>query len=180
MRFKILVLGMALFATPVLGEGVLEDFSRNPDARWAYFADTVMGGLSSGGVEFKNDAEGSFARLTGTVSTENNGGFIQIRSRFSAAPPEDTQGIRLTVRGNNQPYYIHLRTRGTRLPWQYYQAEFAATGAWTEVKIPFSEFKPSGGLLRKTLRPSSLRTLGVVAYGRDHLAEVDVSEIAFY
>lgn len=139
-----------------------------------------MGGVSSGGVEYKRDAQVSFARLSGTVSTDNNGGFIQIRGRLSAAPPENTQGIRLIVRGNNQPYYVHLRTRGTRLPWQYYQAEFATTGTWSEVKIPLSEFKPSGGLLRKTLKPSSLRTLGIVAYGRDHLAEVDVSEIAFY
>jgi hypothetical protein len=46
--------------------------------------------------------------------------------------------------------------------------------------MPFLAFKPSGGLLRNTLKPSSLRTLGIVAYGRDHLAEVDVSEIAFY
>lgn len=180
MPLKTLVFELALFATPVLGGGVMEDFNRNPDARWAYFADTVMGGVSSGRVEYKKDTEGAFARLSGRVSTENNGGFIQIRSRLYGSPPEDSQGIRLKVRGNNQPYYVHLRTRGTRLPWQYYQAEFATTGTWSEVTIPFSEFKPSGGLVRKALKPSSLRTLGIIAYGRDHLAEVDVSEIAFY
>ena len=180
MSLKKLVLGMALFATPALSEAVLEDFSRNPQSRWAYIADTVMGGVSSGKVEYQTDLQDSFARLSGTVSTDNNGGFIQIRGRLSASPPENAQGIRLIVRGNDQPYYIHLRTRGARLPWQYYQAEFATTENWNEVKIPFSAFKPSGGLLRNTLKPSSLRTLGIVAYGRDHLAEVDVSEIAFY
>ena len=45
---------------------------------WAYLADTVMGGVSQGRAEFSNGA----LRLTGQVSTENNGGFIQVRTRY--------------------------------------------------------------------------------------------------
>ena len=44
---------------------------------WAYLADTVMGGVSQGGAEFAAGA----LRLTGQVSTKNNGGFIQVRTR---------------------------------------------------------------------------------------------------
>ena len=40
---------------------------------WAYLADTVMGGVSRGGAEFS----AGVLRLTGQVSTKNNGGFIQ-------------------------------------------------------------------------------------------------------
>ena len=46
---------------------------------WAYLADTVMGGVSQGRAEFSSDA----LRLTGKVSTENNGGFIQVRTRVN-------------------------------------------------------------------------------------------------
>ena len=38
---------------------------------WAYLADTVMGGVSQGSAEFAAGA----LRLTGQVSTKNNGGF---------------------------------------------------------------------------------------------------------
>ena len=48
---------------------------------WAYLADTVMGGVSQGSAEFSAGA----LRLTGKVSTKNNGGFIQIRTRVDPA-----------------------------------------------------------------------------------------------
>ena len=161
-------------------ELLIDDFGSNPASRWAYFADTVMGGVSAGGVEFKQEANQDYARITGTVSTENNGGFIQIRRDISSPSLPSPKGISLKVRGNSQRYYVHLRTSGARLPWQYYQGEFDVVEAWTDVRIPFSDFKPEGGFLRKNLNPSTLRTLGIVAYGRDHEAELEVSEIGFY
>jgi hypothetical protein len=161
-------------------EQLIDDFSASPERSWAYFADTVMGGVSAGGVEFKQDANRDFARMTGTVSTANNGGFIQIRRYVSAPTSDAPNGIRLKVRGNNQRYYVHLRTSGTRLPWQYYQGEFDVDEGWRDIRIPFSEFKAAGGLLLKNLNPSSLTTIGIVAYGRDHEAEIEVSEVGYY
>jgi hypothetical protein len=88
--------------------------------------------------------------------------------------------VRLVLRGNDQRYFVHLRTGGTLLPWQYYQAGFAVTEAWTEVRLPFAAFTPSGAILRRVPRPASLTSLGVVAYGRDHEARIDVQAIGFY
>ena len=51
---------------------------------WAYLADTVMGGVSQGSAEFDAGA----LRLTGQVSTKNNGGFIQVRTRID---PNDSK-----------------------------------------------------------------------------------------
>ena len=48
--------------------------------QWSYFADTVMGGVSVGTAEFKSNGSDKTIRLTGEVSTANNGGFIQVRS----------------------------------------------------------------------------------------------------
>ncbi len=159
---------------------MFEDFETNPATRWDYIADTVMGGVSSGQVSFEANGTDSFARLTGTVSTANRGGFIQFRRQLDAPVPADTGGIRLVVRGNGERYFIHLRTTGTLLPWQFYQSGFEAPGTWTEVRLPLSSFRASGSLLRATPSASTLTSVGVVAYGRDHEALLDVREIGFY
>ena len=54
------------------------------------------------------------------------------------------------------------------------------TRRWTELRLPFASFRPSGALLRSTPRPGSLTSLGIVAYGRDHDAEIEVREIGFH
>lgn len=79
--------------------------------------------------------------MTGSVSTENNGGFIQIRMDLPNGAPKDAKGVRLIVRGNDQEYFAHIRTGGTVLPWQYYQAGFLVNGEWREVRLPFDAFE---------------------------------------
>lgn len=159
---------------------MFEDFQNQPESRWDFVADTVMGGVSSGNVAFSKDGSAGFARLTGSVSTENRGGFIQFRRKLDAAPPQGTTGIRMRVRGNGERYFVHLRTTGTLLPWQYYQSGFDTGEAWTEIRLPLSSFKPSGRLLRSTPSAGALTSIGIVAYGRDHEAQVDIGEIEFY
>ncbi len=66
------------------------------------------------------------------------------------------------------------------LPWQYYQARFHAAEGWTQVKLPFSDFTPSGGMLHTEPRAKDLKSIGVVAYGMDYEASVEVKEIGFY
>ena len=164
----------------VAGQTIIEDFTMQPETRWRFFTDQVMGGVSTGGVAFAKEDGASFARMTGHVSTANRGGFIQMRLDLASLPPEGTTGVRLIVRGNTQRYFVHLRTGGTLLPWQYYQAGFDATESWTEVRLPLDAFKASGALLRKVPDPASLTSLAVVAYGRDHDAQIDVREVSFY
>ncbi len=159
---------------------VIEDFTMQPQTRWRFFSDQVMGGVSTGGVAFEVEDGLPFARMTGSVSTENRGGFIQMRLDLGAPPPEGTIGVRLVVRGNGQRYFVHLRTEGTRLPWQFYQAGFDVTEGWTEVRLPLSAFAASGALLRDVPVADSLTSVAVVAYGRDHEARIDVREVGFY
>lgn len=162
------------------GERMLEDFKGAPEARWSFLSDRVMGGVSSGTVAFEA-VDGQMAlRLKGDVSTKNNGGFIQARLMLSEALPEASEGLELRVRGNGQGYYIHIRTGGTVLPWNFYQAPFEAGGDWSVVRIPFSAFKAQGMLLRKSLNAGAVKSIAVVAYGRDYAADVLVSEIGTY
>ena len=149
-------------------------------ARWQYFSDQVMGGVSQGRA-FLDGTEGdAVLRLVGDVSTENRGGFIQARFELDSPVPADARGVVLVAQGNNERYFIHLRTRGMVLPWQYYQAGFDASAEWQEFRLPFAAFAPSGNLLRRTPQPESIRSLGVVAYGRDHQADVSVKAVGFY
>jgi len=170
----------AMAEEPLSGDALIEDFKMQPETRWRFFTDQVMGGVSTGGVTIAQEDGQAFARMTGSVSTANRGGFIQMRLDLSTPPPEGTTGVRLVVRGNGQRYFVHLRTGGTLLPWQYYQAGFDVTESWSEVRLPFDAFSASGALLRSVPAPGNLTSVAVVAYGRDHDARIDVREVSFY
>lgn len=162
---------------------VLESFSDNPSLRWVFIADGVMGGVSTGELTFPKTPGETWLRLTGSVSTENRGGFIQARFSLTEPLPPSANGLWLKVRGNDQRYFVHVRTGGTILPWQYYQAGFEAKGQWQTVHLSWSDFKPSGGLsgslLRTTPLPETIKSIAIVAFGRDHQAEVEVAAIGY-
>lgn len=176
--FPLLVLLAPMAA--VAEEIMIENFEARPETRWRFFTDGVMGGVSTGQVTFVGEDGRTHAHMTGKVSTANNGGFIQIRTDLANGVPKGASGVRLVVRGNDQRYFVHLRTSGTVLPWQYYQAGFDVTRDWMVVRLPFDAFEPSGRLLRSVPRAESLKSIGIVAYGRDHDAEIDVKEVGFY
>lgn len=150
-------------------EGLMIDDFRDP-ARWQFFTDQVMGGVSTGNVQVTDGV----LRLTGDVSTANRGGFIQARLDLPDGLAADAAAFVITVRGNGAGYFLHVRTRGALLPWQYYQAPFATSGEWTQVRVPLTVFQPSGALLRDALRPQDVRSVAVVAYGRDYRADLEL------
>ena len=143
---------------------------------WAYLADTVMGGVSQGSAEFSAGA----LRLTGQVSTKNNGGFIQIRTRVDPTLAVGKSGIRIKVKGNGDVYYIHVRNASARLPWQYYTASFQTSKKWKNIEISFDKFEKSATLMPRKLKTESIKTIGIVAYGKDHDADVSIANLEFY
>ncbi|MGY8935503.1 MAG: CIA30 family protein [Alphaproteobacteria bacterium] len=181
--FALTVLAVLVLWTPsasIAEDIMIDDFKSQPETRWRFIADTVMGGVSTGKVSFLEENGEPHARMTGSVSTRNNGGFIQFRMKLPSPLPKSAVGLRLVVRGNDQRYFMHLRTSWTLLPWQYYQAGFEVNREWSEVRFPFEAFKASGGLLRTVPRPENLKSVGIVAFGRDHEAEIDVREVSYY
>jgi hypothetical protein len=146
-------------------------------ANWSAFSDDVMGGISQVNFYELEENQINFYRLEGNVSTENNGGFIQSRVNLNIKT-KDYNGIRVKIRGNNNKYFIHLR--GPRmLPWNYYYSSFFASNDWTIIELPFAEFKynrkPAIGIDAK-----SIKSIGVVAYGKDFQAELDLAQIELY
>ncbi len=45
--------------------------------------------------------------------------------------------------------------------------------------LPIKDFKRSGSFLSKIINPKSITSIGLVAFGRDHLAELYIQEIEF-
>jgi len=173
-RRAVLAGGLTLaFARPSRAELAMGQMTSVTAFEWTYLADTVMGGVSEGQARF----DGGSLRLTGTVSTANRGGFIQARTALPEGLPEGTEALRLRVRGNGQRYFIHLRTTRTRLPWQYYQAGFETGPDWVDVTLPLAGFEPSGRLMAAPPRAEEVRSMGLVAYGRDHQADVSLQYI---
>ena len=89
-------------------------------------------------------------------------------------------GIKLTIKGNGDQYYLHIRTANTRLPWHYYQQSFQTNGSWREIRLPFDAFVKSSSLMKAKLNQSKIKTIGIVAYGKDYSADVSVQGLEFY
>ena len=152
----------------------------NDNKDWELITDNVMGGVSFGKFDFIKDQNENFIRLTGFVSLENNGGFVQIRKLLTKEENRIKDGIKIIARGNNSKYYIHLRTKYTLLPWQYYQAYFDVTENWKLVTLGLSAFKGSGIMLPNTIKPEHIKSIAIVAFGREHKVKLDVNSINFY
>ena len=149
---------------------------------WQYISDQTMGGVSDGQAILDKEGDMIFAKLTGNVSTANNGGFIQIRTNFSFVDlintNKDLKGVLLNTKGNGETYHIFIRTSEDRSYRDFYSATFTANDNWEIVDLPFTKFKHRYS--NRSLDGNDIRTFGIVAYGRDFYSDVSVSEISFY
>jgi hypothetical protein len=168
-------------------DSLIDDFSRDDrlsalNTEWRSFSDRVMGGVSLGQHRFETIAGKRCIRLTGTVSLANNGGFVQVAlplgQRGQPFDASKYQGIRITVRGNDERYYLHIRSRQSQRPWQYFAADFQATGDWKTLEIPFADFKPEG--MQDSLDTTTLLRMAIVAAWKDFEADVAVARLEFY
>ena len=149
--------------------------------RWSFFTDGVMGGLSQGSAKIDQIENINCYRMIGDVTTENNGGFIQIRSIMDPKINiNDYEGIYLTIYGNEKKYYIFLRTMLTLRPWHYYSHSFNALKEWKNIKIPFKNFKSSNSNIPPKLKNQKIESIGLVAGFDDYKADICMSEIGFY
>ena len=181
---KILFPILLVFITTIsLAEEQIQiSFSKESTKYWQYISDRTMGGISDGQAVIEQDEDIFFVRLTGNVSTKNNGGFIQLRSTFSFTnlniENKKIKGVRLNVRGNGETYHIFIRTNETKSYRDYYSATFIANNKWKIVELPFTKFKHR--FSNKALEGNNIRTFGIVAYGRDFISDVSISKIILY
>ena len=167
-------------------DGLIDDrssgtFRASTGGEWRLVSDRVMGGRSSGQMRVDRHQGRECLRMLGDVSTENNGGFLQIALDLAAGKRMDASefdGVLLQVAGNGEGYNLHLRTSDLELPWQSYRAGFVARAEWSEIRIPFADLEAyrSG----RAFRPQHLTRIGLVAIGRAFHADLCVAGVRFY
>lgn len=150
--------------------------------RWQLVADTVMGGVSAGRMTRETVSGRPAVRLTGEVSLENDGGFLQLA--LDLAPdgrPVDASafaGVELDVFGNGERYNVHLRTADVTRPWQSYRHAFEAPPEWRTLRLRFDAFAPHR--LAAPLDTRTLRRVGIVAIGRAFRADVAAGRLVLW
>ena len=173
-----LIAFIILFSSSVAMTNIIDNLA-DQRVEWLPFSDQVMGGISEINF-FEREEDGiSHYHMEGEVSTDNNGGFIQFRAGVSI---DDLpyEGLRIKTRGNGEKYFIHVRTPKTRLPWNYYAASFNTTNEWQSIEVPFDSFKKSGIILPRKFKASDIKSIGIVAFGKDFYASVDIASVELY
>lgn len=169
----------------IIDDRTSNSFNSNLGTKWRLVTDDVMGGLSSGKLTLDDVNGKSCIRMQGDVSTENNGGFVQIALPLSDNNPDDKPfnasaytGIEITVAGNNESYNIHFRTDNLWFPWQSYRFSFIATADWQTYRIPFDKLEPYK--TSKEFSPDDIIRIGLVAIGREFKANLCLASIKLY
>ncbi|MCW8964281.1 MAG: CIA30 family protein [Gammaproteobacteria bacterium] len=148
---------------------------------WRLITDSVMGGVSEGKVLTDKRHGKECTVLSGDVSTDNNGGFIQIVVDVDETLAEKAStydGVRIHVLGNGETYNLHLRTRDLWFPWQSYRSTFDTGSEWQQVELPFDRFEAYKTSAR--LDVGRLKRIGIVAIGRKFPADICVASVGFY
>lgn len=191
------------------GEGLLLHDFTDGDPRselgteWEGFTDRVMGGRSTISSGIVPGDEGYLLRLSGRVSLENNGGFIQVRLMLAedgGFDAEEYSGIAVVARRadggvdtadggvdtadaagkESGGYYLHLRTPRTLFPWAHYAAPLPVGRDWREVRVPFTAFEPKYMMGGGKANLRRLRSLAIVAAWRAFDADLRVRRVGFY
>ncbi|GGK35315.1 CIA30 family protein [Salinarimonas ramus] len=163
---------------------ILDEFTAMPDApqSWRAISDRVMGGVSDGGLAREMVAGRAALRLTGRVSLENDGGFLQMARDLApdgaAIDLSGHAGLELDVFGNGETYGVHLRTAEVTRPWQSYRASFVALPEWQRLRLPFAGF--AAHRIEAPLDLARVRRVGLVAIGRAFTADLALARLALY
>ena len=151
-------------------------------AGWRGFSDRVMGGVSDANLEPSNLAGKNCARLTGTVTRESNGGFIQMALAFGDRDAEldgsAYRGIELLIHGNDEDYNVHVRTADCGWYDESYRKTIFVKSEWQRVQIAWDEFEPNG--LSAPLDSSTINRIAVLGWMREFQADVALAEISLY
>ncbi|SEN76351.1 CIA30 family protein [Palleronia pelagia] len=152
------------------------------DTEWELISDRVMGGVSEGALTTHEVAGRRARHMTGQVSLENDGGFLQMALDLSpdggAIDASGLEGIEVTARGTGSDYNIHLRTEAVARPWQSYRLTFHAGPDWATHRLPFADV--TAHRIDAPFDAATLRRIGIVAIGRRMQVDLAVARLAFY
>jgi hypothetical protein len=165
----------------IIDDRTSADLSSNLGVKWRLVTDGVMGGLSKGNVTLDNYKGRNCLRMRADVTTENNGGFVQIALPLSDKEAFDASaytGVELDVSGNKESYNIHFRTDSLWFPWQSYRYSFTTSPDWQTHRIAFASLTPYK--TKQEFSQNEIIRIGLVAIGREFQADLCLASIKFY
>jgi len=113
----------------------LFDFDKKSDlSQWETVDDVVMGGRSDGNFYLSQAGHGIF---TGSISTENNGGFSSVQYRFQKTNTAPYRKYILRIKGDGKRYQFRVKSDIDQ-PHSYVHY-IETSGNWQLVEILFSE-----------------------------------------
>ena len=149
---------------------------------WRFIKDQVMGGKSDGFMTLKEATSENFDFISakGNVSTDG-GGFLMFRKEIDTNNLSTYSKVKFKARGNNEKYFIHIKTKGSIFPWVRYLGEFEVTDKWQDFEIEFTEFVRYSNKRPKknNLNPKKIKLIGVEASGRDFEMDIDITSMSF-
>ena len=177
LRYSLLI----LLSFNMLSFEILPDKDIDIDS-WRFVKDQVMGGKSDGSMILKESKSQNFDYISakGNVSTDG-GGFLMFRKEIDADNLNDFSKIKFKARGNNEKYFIHIKTKGSIFPWVRYLSEFDVTEEWQDFEIEFDEFirYSNKNPKKRNLNPKKIKLIGVEASGRDFEMDIDIASMSF-
>jgi hypothetical protein len=154
----------------------------HPGAAWRGFSDRVMGGISNAELNSARVNGKTCIQLTGNVTRESNGGFIQMALYFGRDDDEldgsAYKGIELLVYGNNEAYNLHIRTADCGWYDESYRMTFYAEPSWQKIRIPWEAFEANK--VAAPLNSSHLQRIAILGWMREFKADVALAEISLY
>jgi hypothetical protein len=150
---------------------------------WMMVTDQVMGGRSQGQILAKEVDGSACDCLSGEVSLENNGGFIQMQLNMKMLPElkhpiDEYDGIFIEIQGEPHDYNLHIKSSQLWLPWQSFRKVLAVEAHWQRFFIPFKDFESHRTF--STLNPRKITKIAVVAIGQAFRADVCVRSLGVY
>ena len=177
LRYSLLI----LLSFNMLSFEILPDKDIDIDS-WRFVKDQVMGGKSDGSMILKESMNQNFDYISakGNVSTDG-GGFLMFRKEINADNLNNFSKLNFKARGNNEKYFIHIKTKGSIFPWVRYLSEFDVTEEWQDFEIEFDEFirYSNKNPKKRNLNPKKIKLIGVEASGRDFEMDIDIASMSF-
>ena len=133
-----LILLLLFINVPMNSIKIFDFNSKSNINSWQIVNDVVMGGKSSSTITINKDGHGQFS---GTVSTENNGGFSSVRHTFKSVSVKKISKICVFIKGDGKDY--QLRIKDSFKNYFSYINTFSTSGKWQLIEIPLSDLYPS-------------------------------------
>jgi hypothetical protein len=153
-----------------------------PGVGWRGFSDRVMGGVSDAAFGRDVIAGRRCIRLSGNVTRDSGGGFVQMALYFGARrQPFDGSawnGIECDVFGNDEDYNLHVRT--TDCGWfdDSYRATFHAPARWVTLRFAWEALRPNS--VRIALDPAKLERIALLGWMREFEADIALASLSLY